>query len=489
MASVKKNFCYNLILTFCNYLFPLITYPYVSRVLGVERIGACNFVDGIVNYFVLLSTLGIGSYGVREIAKCKNDPQKRNFVFSNLIVINIITTIIAVISLVCATLWIQSLQSYRDFLWLGIIKLVFNMFLIEWFFQGIQEFKYITIRSVIVRLVYVICVFVFVHTKSDVIIYYGLIVFTSLINAVINWGYSSKYRKLSFRHLQLGLFIAPILSFGYYRLLTSMYTSFNLIFLGFTTNDAEVGYFSTATKMYSILMGVFTAFTTVMVPKVSEMLAYGEKKKLQIMANKTFSLLTIISLPIIVFSLFCAEDIILLLSGPGYEGANTPFRIVIFLLLIIGMEQITIQQFLMASSSSKSIATVSTVGAVVGFFLNLLITPRLGAVGSSISWGISELAVLVTGLYLLKKKLGIILNVSIFFKRIRWSAFYVIPLIVISFFHFVHWVNLIISGMAIIGVFLLINLKVEKDNQIANTIRRIGSFSSLLCILKRAKHT
>jgi len=489
MANLKVNFSYNLTLTVCNNLFPLITYPYVSRILGVERIGMCNYVDGIINYFILFSTLGIGSYGVREIAKYKFDPERKSFVFSNLMAINVVGTIIAMFSLVCATIFLPQLQSYRDFLWLGIIKLMLNMFLIEWFFQGIQEFKYITIRSVLVRLVYVIGVFVFVHTKNDVLIYYSLTVAVTLINAVVNWRYSKKFIRLSFKNLQISLFITPVLAFGYYRLLTSMYTSFNLVFLGFSSGDTEVGYFSTATKLYSILMGAFTAFTTVMVPKVSEMLAYGEKKKLQIMANKTFSLLTIISLPIIIFSLFCAEDIILLLSGPGYEGANTPFRIVIFLLLIIGMEQITIQQFLMASSSSKSIAIVSTVGAVVGFFLNLLITPRLGAVGSSISWGISELAVLVTGLYLLKKKLGIILNVSIFFKRIRWSAFYVIPLIVISFFHFVHWVNLIISGMAIIGVFLLINLKVEKDNQIANTIRRIGSFSSLLCILKRAKHT
>ena len=351
--------------------------------------------------------------------------------------------------------------------------MVFNMFLIEWFFQGIQEFKYITIRSVIVRLVYVICVFVFVHTKSDVIIYYGLIVFTSLINAVINWGYSSKYRKLSFRHLQLGLFIAPILSFGYYRLLTSMYTSFNLIFLGFTTNDAEVGYFSTATKMYSILMGVFTAFTTVMVPRVSELLASGEKERLQIIANKTISLLCILSLPIILLSLFCAEDIIFLLSGPGYEGAYTPFRIVIFLLLIIGMEQIAIQQFLMASTSTKSIVAVSTIGAVVGITLNILITPNFGAVGSAVSWGLSELSVLLVGIYFVKRNIGISIKLGSFSQNISWSLLYIVPLALIYYLHLDLWPNLISSLLVVVVSFIYINLRLIKDETI---IQMLGKF-------------
>ena len=473
MASVKKNFSYNLILTFCNYLFPLLTYPYVSRVLGVEKIGTCNFVDGIINYFVLFSALGIGSYGVREIAKCKDDVERRSYVFSNLIAINIQGTVLALAILIAGTLWLPSLQSYKDFLWIGVMKLLFSMFLIEWFFQGMSEFKYITIRSVLVRFIYVIAIFIFVHTKEDVVLYYGLTVGTVLINAVVNWNFSRRYRSLSFRNLNAKLFIVPVLVFGYYRILTSMYTSFNLVFLGFVSGDTEVGYFSTATKLYTILMGVFTAFTTVMVPKVSELLASGEKKKLQIMANKTFSLLSILSLPIIIFSLFCADDIILILSGPGYEGAYTPFRIVIFLLLIIGMEQIVIQQFLMASTSNKAVFNVSTTGALVGIILNILLTPYLGAVGSAISWGLSELAVLLVGLHLLRKVMGITLQIQNLFSSICWSLLYVIPLTIIFCFHFEKWTNLVVSGLSVVLVFMLINMKWNKNEYVIQTINSV----------------
>lgn len=463
MASIRKNFSYNLILTLCNYLFPLITYPYVSRVLGVERIGICNFVDGIVNYFILFCSLGIASYGIRELAKCREDYERRNYVFSNLIAFNSISTIIALVALVSATLWLPSLQPYREFLWLGVLKLVCNMFLIEWFFQGIQEFKYITIRSVLVKLLFIACLFVFVHTKEDVIIYYGLTVGSKVLNAIINWTYSTKYRKLSFRHLDLKLFVAPILAFGYYRILTSMYTSFNIVFLGFSSGDVEVGYFSTATKLYAILMSVFTAFTTVMVPKVSELLASGEKEKLQTIANKTFSILSIVALPIIIMSIFCTEDIILILSGPGYEGAYTPFRIVIFLLLIIGMEQILIQQFLMASTSNASIIKISTVGAIVGIVMNSLITPTFGAIGSAISWGISELAVLFTGILLVKKTVGIYLRYKTLLINVFWSLLYIAPLTLVYYLHLHIWLNLILSGIVVFLLFLLINLKLNKN--------------------------
>ena len=412
--GVKKDFGYNFILTVCNYIFPLLTYPYVSRVLGVNNIGICNFVDSIINYFMLFSSLGVGSYGVREVAKWKNDKQKCSEIFSNLFVFNLLMTIVSVCILVTCTYSISAFAPYRDFLHLGIIKLIFNLFLIEWFFQGIQQFKYITIRSVIVRCIYVIAVFLFVRTQSDTIIYYGLTCFTIVINAILNWNYSKKFKTLSFSQLNLKLYLVPIFVFGYYRILTSMYTTFNTTFLGFSSGDIEVGYFSTATKLYGIIMAAFTAFTTVMVPRVSQLVKEGNLEKMQQIANTTISVLLFLTIPIIILCEILAPFIIYVIAGPGYEGAIIPFRIVICLLLIIGMEQVIIQQFLMASNGNKSIFKVSTFGAVVGVLLNILLTPHLGAIGSSIAWGCSEIVVLLVGMSLLKKNMGITINIRAF---------------------------------------------------------------------------
>lgn len=473
MNSIKKNFSFNLVLSLCNYIFPLLTYPYASRVLGVEKIGVCNFVDSIINYFVLVSMLGIGSYGVREIAKCKENKDRRNFVFSNLITLNLLLTIIALLTLIASILWLPSFAEYKSFLWVGAAKLLFNMFTIEWFYQGIQDFKFITIRSIVVRTIYVITVFLFVHSENDAIVYFGLTVLTTSLNAVINWHYSRHYVLLSFSRINLRLFMIPVLVFGYYRILTSMYTTFNLVFLGFTSGDVEVGYFSTATKLYGIIMAVFTALTTVMVPKVSELLADGNRKRLMELANRTFSILANISVPTILFSLFCAEDIVYIIAGDGYSGAVLPFRIVIFLLLIIGMEQIVVQQFLMASSSNKSVLSVSTTGALVGLFLNFILTPKLGSIGSSISWGISELSVLVVGLYFLNKILDISLNIRILFEHLCWSFLYIIPLFLVYCLHLPMLWNVLVSGSFTGIIFLIINVFIRKEPLIMELIKKM----------------
>ncbi len=421
--GVKKNFGYNLSLTFCNYLFPLITYPYVSRVLGVSNIGVCNFVDSIVNYFVLASMLGVGSYGVREIARCKDDENKRNEVFSNLFIINALLTFVSVVILILSTLFIPHLYHYKDFLGIGIIKVVFNLFLIEWFFQGIQQFKYITIRSVIVRFIYVILIFLFVKNQDDVFVYYSLTCFITVINSLFNWNYSKRYRNINVKNIHLRYYFKPILIFGYYRILTSMYTTFNTTFLGLSNGDIEVGYFSTATKLYGIIMAVFTAFTTVMIPHVSQLLQEGNREKVQGILNTTMSVLVIFSVPVILICEIFAPWIIYIIAGPGYEGAIVPFRFVVCLLLVIGMEQIIIQQFLMASNSNKSIFQVSTYGAIVGLLLNFLITPKLGALGSAIAWCSSEIVVLIVGIKLMKLHMGLTVRVrNITFKDILFKT-------------------------------------------------------------------
>ena len=472
--SVKKNFAYNLLLTLSKYLFPLITYPYVSRVLGVTNIGICNFVDSLIDYFVLFSMLGVGSFGVREIARCKGDLDRRNKTFSSLVAMNFIGTIVAVVVLVVCTLYVPRLQEYRDFLWIGLVKLFFSLFLIEWLFEGLQEFKYITLRTIAVRTLYVISIFVFVHTPDDTVVYYALTVGTVFFNALLNWNYSKKFRKFIFSQINFRIFILPVLVFGYYRLLTYMYTTFNMVFLGFSSGDKEVGYFATATKMYSILMGVFTAFTNVMVPKVSELLSDGNRDKIQKIADDTFNVLTIVSLPVIIISLFCADEIIFIIAGAGYEGAILPFRIVIFLLLVIGMEQIVIQQFLMASTSNKSIFMVSTVGAVVGLLGNIILTTRLGAVGSALSWGVSELSVLMVGIYLVKKMMSIRFKPNVFLKNIGWSLLYLpVPIVFSCVLDIPYGVRIAIEGALLLGIFGLINLKINKCEIMAVEIRKM----------------
>jgi len=467
VPSIRKNFGYNLLLTVCGYIIPFITFPYISRVLGVQNLGVCNFVDSIINYFVLFSMLGVGSYGVREIARVRLDEGKRNAVFTNLVLLNLVMTVVAIIVLIVCTFSIPKLADYRPFLLIGIVKLVFNVFLIEWFYQGIQDFKYITIRSLAIRLAYVVAIFVFIRSEADVLLYYFITTLTTVLNACINFLHSKRYVKIDIRAFNPKIFIVPVLSFGYYRVLTSMYTTFNTVFLGFSCNDIEVGYFSTATKLYSIIMSVLSAFTTVMIPHVSELIRDGQVARLQKIADQTLMVISSISIPLIVFCQFCAPDIIRLIAGPGYEGAIVPFRIVIFLLLIIGAEQILIQQFLMASTKNKPIIAVSSLGAVTGVLLNVLLTPSMGSIGSSCAWGISEVCVLVLGIILVKKNLNIIVPFKGILANMLWSLLYIPPLLLISHLHLDLWQNLLLSSLVVFVVFILINFLLHRSSQLA----------------------
>ena len=465
--STRKNFAYNLVLTASNYIFPLITYPYVSRVLGVTNLGICNYVDSIIQYFILFSTLGIVSFGVREIARYSNDFEKCSRTFSNLFAINLFLTVIAACVLVAITLFVPHFSPYRPFLFVGLVKLFANLFLTEWFFQGIQQFKYITIRSIAVRLIYVVSIFCFVRDADDSVIYYILTVLTIVLNGAMNWRYSLKFRKFSLKGLTPSMFIMPILVFGYYRILTSMYTTFNVVFLGSVAGDTEVGYFTTATKLYTIIMSVFTAITTVMVPRISQLIHEKKKQQIQEIADQIFSALEVLSIPIIVFSQFYADEIIYILSGAGYEGAIVPFKIVIFMLLIIGFEQVAIQQFLMATTSNKSVMIVSTIGAIVGITLNMMLTGKLGSVGSSLSWGLSEFAVLITGLILIKKLIGVSLRYKDLLINGLYAIAYIVPLYFVD--KFIPGItSFFVSGVTIFLLFILVNLKVHPNTLIVS---------------------
>ena len=165
--GVKKNFIYSSVLTAANYIFPLITYPYVSRVLGVTNIGICNFVDSIIHYFILVSMMGITTLGIREIAGSTCNPLQQSRIFSSLFVLNGIVTFIMLVVLLIATFVVPELYQYRDLMYIGAMKLVGNLFLVEWFFKGIENFKYITNRTILVKCLYVVMVFVFDKDEND----------------------------------------------------------------------------------------------------------------------------------------------------------------------------------------------------------------------------------------------------------------------------------------------------------------------------------
>ena len=470
--GIKKNLVYSTLLTTSNYLFPLLVYPYVARVLGVTNIGLCNFIDNIINYFILFSMMGINIMGNRQIATDRAQGITLNQSFSSLFSLNAITTTVAICGLVAATLTVPDLQQNKNLMWFGCIKLVSNFLLIEWFYKGIENFKYITLRTIIVKCLYVVAVFLCVRTSEDYALYYLLTTLMVAANAVINSIYSRNFVSFNFKLISFKNILKPFFILGLYMLVTSLCTTFNVVFLGFITDDTQVGYYTTATKLYSIFLAFFTGVTSVMLPRMSNLIASGNHEEFKKLLSNTSSLLIAFSLPIICLTCIFAPQIILLISGPGYEGAITPMRIVMPLMLIIGYEQIVIIQGLMPLKADKKIMLNSSVGAVVSITLNIVLVHSLQSIGSSIAWLSSEFVILVMSLIVIRKLIDINLPLANFLKNIVSYiplAVLLIPIYLISDTE-LYWLYLLIAGIITAGYTFVVQFFVLKNELVIKSV-------------------
>ena len=453
--SIKRNFIYNSTLTVSGYVFTLLTYPYISRVLGVSNVGIVNFIDGIINYFIIFAMMGIGTVGIREIASNKNNKEKMSKAFTGVFLLNIISTLVAITALLIAMYTIPQLFPHRDLLYIGVCKLAFNILLVEWFFTGMENFAYITKRTIIIKFVYVACIFMFIHEASDYKTYYLLCVLTVVVNGLVNIVYCRKFISLRFDGINIMPYLSTFFSIGFYVIIGSMYTSFNVAWLGIASDTDQVGYYTTATKLHTIILSVLTAFQNVMFPRMTSLLSEGKtdeyRKKIRLAID---SLLTF-SIPCIITFIIFGPHILHFLVGDGYEGAYLPFRIIMPLILVIGYGQIICIQILMAMKQDKKLLLNTFIGACAGLLLNILLVSRMGAVGSSLVWLISELVIMYGAQFWVVRIAGFTMPWRLFIKYI--ATYLPAVLILAALYYYCHYSDIIMIGMAT-GVIIIYSI-------------------------------
>lgn len=426
-ASVKKNFAYKSALSVSSYIFTFFTFPYISRILGVENVGIVNFIDNTVNYFLLFAMMGVNTLGVRAIASSKENQEQRNIAFSNVIGINLIFTVAAFIVYCLCIIYIPRFNLHKDLFLVGGVKFIFSIFVIEWFYTGIENFKYITVRSIIIRILYVIAIFLTIKKKEDYLLYYIITTSVIVLNAIINLLYSHRFVKIKLREVFSFKYFRENITLGVYSIMTSMYLTFNVILLGLITNNVEVGYYTTAFKLYTIILSFFSAFTNVMLPRMSAVMTMHDDSQINQLIKKSFSCIFMFSVPMIVCSIIMAPDIIYVISGPGYEGAILSMQIIMPAILCVGIAQILAVQILIPLKRDNILLKTSVFGAIIGLITNLLFVPVLKSVGSAVVLLVSEFSVtMVYILYSIKTHL-----VSIPFNELIRSLVLSIPSIVI----------------------------------------------------------
>ena len=426
----------------------------------------------------MFSMMGIVAVGIREIAANTSNRQKLSKSFSNLLILNSISTGIVLLLLIISIYSIPKLYEHRELMFIGFFKVIFNYLQIEWFYKGIENFKYITKYGLLTKIIYVVGIFIFIKEQTDYNIYYLLSMLMIAASAVINLWHTKAFVDIKISNLSLKPYIRPFLILGTYILLTSMYTTFNVAYLGFVCGETEVGYYTTATKLHSIFLSLFTAFTGVMLPRMSSLVSKGQIESFKELLSKSLHTLFIFAIPVIIFTTVYASQIIEIIAGPGYESATIPMRMVMPLILIIGYEQIIVLQVLMPLKKDKDIFINSIIGAIWGLLLNILIVSQLKSIGSAIVWITSELIILTLSQLRLKKYVNMKVPTKELIHHTLWAIPCILTSIIISKLSNNTFYIITVGFIFISIYYYVIYIKIFKDEFVIRTIKQLTKIFS-----------
>lgn len=394
MPSLKKNIFWNSLRTGSNLLFPLVTFPYVSRVLGPEPIGLFNYVTAIAAYFTLFASLGFPIYGVREIANVKDNPNKFTAIVNAIFTANLLATLVVYAIYVVTSIVIGGDNQLLYFI-IG-LSVLMSCISFDWFYQGIEDFKYITIRSLVIKVISIAALFVFVRSEKDVIPYAILTIAGTCGNNILNWIRINRYVKLRISFNDCWKHTKGALTLFLGTIVVSLYTNLNNIMVGALGTMSDVGYFSTGNKVIHILMTIITAITATIIPRMSYLVGNGKNKEALELQKKTINLINYIGLPLIAGIIIFAKPVILLISGKQFLPSVTVLQILSSLLIIIPWSSFLGYQVLIPARKEKYGNYCVMIGAATNLILNFFLIPVYSYIGVALSVVCAEFIITLT---------------------------------------------------------------------------------------------
>ena len=408
--SLKTNYIFNLLNTVSGLLFPLITFPYVSRILLADGIGQVNFFQSIIQYITLFTCLGIPMYAIREVAKVREDIVKRNKVTVEILLLHASLTVLGYVIVAILTATIAEIQVDIPLFLILSSTIFFTAIGCEWFYQGVEDFKYIAIRGIIVKIVSVILLFILVKTKEDILWYGVYSVIGVLGGNVFNFFRLRKYitfHILPFKELRPLRHLLPALHIFVLNLVISIYIQLNSIMLGFMDNTTSVGFFTAASKLSHMTLGVVGALGTALLPRLSSLIATGQKEKFNQLAQKAMQFVIAITLPMTIGMILTSSYLIHLFCGESYMPAVLTLQIMSPIILAIGVSNILGIQILYPQGQENKVILSTALGAIVNFVLNLWLIPKYAQDGASIATVMAEIMVTVSMIFIGRKYIPI----------------------------------------------------------------------------------
>lgn len=404
--SAKLNYIFNLFVNVLSVVFPLLTFPYISRTLSPSGYGAVEFSMAIASYFSMFAMLGVNVYGVRECAKVRDSSVELAKTSKELFTLTFFTSCIACALLILSALFIPSLSGYTDLLLINSLTVVLNSIGVNWFFSAIENYKYIAIRSVMVKIVSLVLMYTFVKTPDDTWKYALILVIANGGANLLNYRYMRGLLNWNRAELEWRKHLKPLLTFFLISIGASVCIYLDTVMLGFLSSDAEVGYFSLAVRIRSILVTVTTSLSVVLLPRASFLLGKGESDEFWKLTGKNIRVVIALTVPIIVYTLAFGDLVIAFLGGDEYLGSVLPLKILIFTTLFIGCSSVTGTQVLVPLGHERVVAISYFICAVADFVLNLMLVPILNSGGAALSTAASELLNLLIQLFVIGKALA-----------------------------------------------------------------------------------
>lgn len=402
--SLIDNYLYNLIKTLSSIAFPVITFVYSARILGVDGLGKVNFSKSVISYFTMIAVLGMNYYGTREAAKLRNDKKKFSHFVHEMLIINTVSTIVSYILFMLAVRVIHQLQDYTILLVVNSFSIVLTGMGMEWMYQALEEYRYIAIRAVVFQGIALILMLFTVKTPEDVVNYAIVLVVATTGSYLLNFINSKKYVIYRwYGHYKIKHHLKSIFWLFALTVSIELYTVLDSTMLGFLKGDTAVGLYTAAVKINRIVNTLITSLGVVLIPRLSYYIGKGEMSRVKELVESSYQLIFMFSIPACLGLFALSDDFILLFSGEEFTSAGFTMRLLTPIVLVIPFSVVTNQQTLVPLGKEKLILISTCVGAVTNFTFNMLLIPRFAENGAAAATVLAEIAVALVCMAVIKK--------------------------------------------------------------------------------------
>ena len=398
MSSLKTNVVLNLLNTVTSIVFPIVTFPYAARVLLPEGIGAFNFLQSIVAYIVLLTSLGIPMYAVREVARYRDDVHKRNVTTVEITLLSLILCLGGYVLVWILGECVPQIHGQLALFYVLSLTILFTSLGVNWFYQAVEDFKFITVRALVFRLLAAISLFLFVKTKDDLLAYAFVTVGATVGNNFINFVHLRKYvslRQLDWGKLRIWRHLRPSLHIFVLNLIISIYVNLNTVMLGFMQGDSAVGFYTAGNKISHVALTVVSSLGVVILPRCANLVERDQMEEFAAVTRKSYRFVTALSLPMTIGLMLLAVPVIALFCGQEFSDAVPVLYWTAPIIVFIGLSNVFGIQILYPQGQENLVIWSTVGGAVFNFLLNLWLIPVWSYTGAAISTFVAELVVLL----------------------------------------------------------------------------------------------